>query len=42
MSFHGVYQRAQDVFVFIHEKMQVASIFRNRDLVLLDNAIYGR
>jgi hypothetical protein len=43
VSVHGVHQRAQDdVFVFVHEKVQVASIVRNRDLVLLDDAIYGR
>jgi hypothetical protein len=40
---HGVHQRAQDdVFVFVHENVQVASIVRNWDLVLLDDAIYGR
>jgi hypothetical protein len=40
---HGVHQRAQDdVFVFVQENVQVASVIRNRDLVRLGNAIYGR
>jgi hypothetical protein len=40
---HGVLQGApDDVFVFVHKKVQVTSIFRNRDLVLLDDLIYGR
>jgi hypothetical protein len=43
VSIHGVHQRAQDdVFVFVHRKVQVTSIVRNWDLVLLDDAIYGR
>jgi hypothetical protein len=43
VSIRGIDQCAQDdVFIFVHEKMQVASIVRNRDLTLLDNAIYGR
>jgi hypothetical protein len=40
---HGVHERAQDdVFVFVQENVQVASVIRKRDLVLLDDAIYGR
>jgi hypothetical protein len=40
---HGVLQSAQNnVFVFVHENVQVAGIIRNRDLVLFDDAIYGR
>jgi hypothetical protein len=43
VSIHSVHQRAQDdVFVFVHEKVQVTSIVRNRDLVLLDDMAYGR
>jgi hypothetical protein len=43
VSVHGVHQQAQnDIFVCVHEKVQVTSIFRNRDTVLLDDSIYGR
>jgi hypothetical protein len=43
VSIHGIHQCGQDdVFIFVHENMQVASIVRDRDLMLLDNAIYGR
>jgi hypothetical protein len=28
--------------VFLHENVQIASIFRNLDLVFIDDAIYGR
>jgi hypothetical protein len=43
VSANGSHQRAQDDgFVFLHENVQVVSIVRNRDLVLLDDAIYGR
>jgi hypothetical protein len=31
-----------DVFVFLYANVQVAGIIRNRDLVLFDDAIYGR
>jgi hypothetical protein len=43
VSIHGIHQCAQDdVLVFVHENGQVANIIRNRDLVFLDDAIYGR
>jgi hypothetical protein len=43
VSIHGIHQCAQnDVFVSVHENVQSASIVRDRDLVLLDDAIYGR
>jgi hypothetical protein len=43
VSIHGILQSTQNnVFVFVHENVQIANIIRNRDLVLLDNPIYGR
>jgi hypothetical protein len=42
VSIHGILHSTQNnVFVFVHENVQVASINRNRDLVLFDDAIYG-
>jgi hypothetical protein len=43
VSIHGVILHAQDdVFVCVHENVQVASTVPYWDLVLLDDAIYGR
>jgi hypothetical protein len=43
VSIHGILQSTQNnVFVFVHENVQVAGIIRDWDLVLLDDAIYGR
>jgi hypothetical protein len=40
---HGILQSTQNnVFVFVHENVQIANIIRDWDLVLLDDAIYGR
>jgi hypothetical protein len=42
VSIHGIlYSTQNNVFVFFHKNVQVASIVRNRDLVLFDDAIYG-
>jgi hypothetical protein len=42
VSIHGILQSTQNnVFVFVHENVQVAGIVRDWDLVL-DDAIYGR
>jgi hypothetical protein len=43
VSIHGILQSKQNnVFVFVHENVQIANIIRDWDLVLLDDAIYGR
>ena len=43
VSVHGFLQNPQyNIFVFIHENVQIAAIFRNRNIVFLDDATNGR
>ena len=45
VSVHGFLQNPQNkynIFVFVHENVQIAAVFCNRNIVLLDDATNGR